>query len=66
MAVPKKKVSVSKIKKRYNSNYSKNFKCRSLKYSLLGMMQFLIKNEYWMPVDFIKQKKSKYQLKNIK
>lgn len=63
MAVPKKKVSNSRVKKRYNFNFSKSVKNRRLEYSFLGMMQFLIKDENWMPVDFIKNNKNKYQIK---
>lgn len=63
MAAPKKKVSISKVKKRYHCNFSKIVKCRKMNYSFLDLMQFLIKNENWMPVDFIKHKKNKYQIK---
>lgn len=63
MAAPKKKVSISRIKKRYNLNFSKAVKCRKINYSFLNLMQFLIKNENWMPTDFIKYKKDKYQIK---
>ncbi len=63
MAAPKKKVSISKIKKRYNLNFSKTVKCRKINYSFLNLMQFLIKNENWMSTDFIKYKKDKYQIK---
>ena len=61
MAVPKKKSSISKIKKRYIKNNAKNFINRKNNYNFLEFMQLVIKKENWMPLNLINQKKSKYK-----
>lgn len=62
MAVPKKKVSISKTKKRYIKNNAKILKNRKLNYNFLELMQFIVKKENWMPLNLINQKKNKYKI----
>lgn len=62
MAVPKKKVSISRIKKRYIKNNAKILKNRKIDYNFLELMQFIVKKENWMPLNLINQKKNKYKI----
>lgn len=60
MAVPKKKKSYSKVKQRYTKNNIISFNNRKLDYSLLNLMNLLIKKDNWIPLSFLKQIKKKY------
>lgn len=62
MAVPKKKVSISKIKKRYMQNNVKMLKNRKNNYNFLEFVYFIAKKENWMPSNLINQKKNKYKI----
>ncbi len=66
MAVPKKKVSSSKVKKRYRLNNSKLFNCRRIDYNLINFIPFLLKKENWMPINLIKHKKFKINISSKK
>ena len=56
MAVPKKKKSLSKSKKKYISNNAKLFKLRKNNYSILSLFKILLKKENWISTTFIKNK----------
>lgn len=62
MAVPKKKVSISKIKKRYTKNNNKILKNRKNNYNFLELIDLIMKKENWMPLNLTNQKKSKYKI----
>lgn len=62
MAVPKKKVSISKIKKRYIKNNKKILKNRKINYNFLELIQLIAKKENWMPLNLVNQKKNKYKI----
>jgi hypothetical protein len=66
MAVPKKKVSFSNIKKRYTLNNTKLFSNRRIDYKLVNFIPFILKKENWMPVNLIKHKRFKFKISKKK
>ncbi len=56
MAVPKKKKSLSRNKKKYISNNFKLFKSRKTNYDILSLFKILLKKENWISTNFISKK----------